>query len=134
MNARSEERNKKCYESMKIMYSVYKKYLDSKIYKNEANLKAKIHHTRENLAFSLALCTDNKFVKNEMKALKKNGVYPYPFRKSTLYRKSSKIVNFLVFMLPIYLVFWSLILFLILQQKIKIKRYNIIKDVKTFYS
>lgn len=122
MNARSEERNKKYYESMKIMYSVYKKYLDSKIYKNEANLKAKIHHTRENLAFSLALCTDNKFVKNEMKALKKNGVYPYPFRKSTLYRKSSKIVNFLVFMLPIYPCFLVTHFIFNFATKIKIKR------------
>ena len=59
---------------MKIMYSVYKKYLDSKIYKNEAKLKAKIHHTRENLVFSLELCAYNKFVKNEMKVLKEKGV------------------------------------------------------------
>ena len=102
MNSHSEEKNKKYYESMKIMYSVYKKYLDLKIYKNEANLKAKIHHTRENLALSLALCTDNKFVKDEMKALKKKGVYPYPFRKNALYAKRSKIINFLVFTLPIY--------------------------------
>ena len=75
MHSRNEERTKKYYESMIIMYEVYKRHLCD--YDNEEILKKKIHHTQQNVAFYLAMLLDHSYVKREMRRLKEARIYPY---------------------------------------------------------
>lgn len=106
MNHRSEERIQKYYKSMRIMLDVYNGYLKSGTYKDEAVLKAKIHHTYENICSCLAQCTDNAFVKEQFRELKELGYYPYPFRKEALKKQGSRIMAALDFLLPVEVCFW----------------------------
>ena len=106
MNFRSEERIEKYYQSMLIMLEVYHDYLKKGTYRDEKMLKSKIHHTHENICSCLAQCTDESFVKENFKDLKKRGYYPYPFRKEALKKKGSKIRAFLDYLLPLEICFW----------------------------
>lgn len=106
MNRRSEERIERYYFSMRIMLEVYLDYLGSEKYRDKDILQGKIHRSYENVCSCLAQCTDNAFVKKNLKELKSLGYYPYPFRKAVLKQKGSKIKAILDYLLPIEPCFW----------------------------
>ena len=89
MHMRSEERAKKYYESMMIMYKVYKQHLDKGDYDDEKVLKEKIHHSQQNIAFFLAMLMEHSYVHMEIKRLKREGIYPFPFRNAALHTNES---------------------------------------------
>ena len=106
MHQKSELRMQKYYQSMRIMLDVYTDYWKAGTYKDKSVLEEKILHSHENVCACLAKCTDERFVKKEFAELKKQGYYPYPFRKKTLQRKDSIIVRVLDYLLPIEICFW----------------------------
>lgn len=108
MHSRNEERAKKYYESMIIMYEVYKKHLCDHDYNDEEMLKKKIHHTQQNIAFCLAMLLDHSFVRREMRRLKKARIYPYPLRMETLFTKENFLRRICDWLLPIEPAFWIL--------------------------
>ena len=122
MHSRSEERAKKYYKSMLVMYQVYKKHLISGDYNDELVLKNKIHHTQQNIAFCLAMLQDYSFVYKEIKRLKKKGVYPYRLRYDALHTKEPIIRRLCNFLLPFEPVFWLLHYIYSSVNRVKYKR------------
>lgn len=108
MHRQDSEKNKRYYESMKVMYEVYQQYWVQKKYKNENLLTEKIHQMQENLPLRLALVDDNFYVKAELEGLKAKGVYPYRFRKKILSRNTGMAKRLVIFLLPLEPVFWLL--------------------------
>ena len=106
MHRRSEERIEQYYFSMRIMLEVYLDYLNSEKYRDKDILTEKIHRSYENVSSCLAQCTDNAFVRKNLKEIKILGYYPYPFRKAALKQKGSRIKALLTYLLPIEPCFW----------------------------
>lgn len=76
----------------------------SKLANEEFKKKVKclIAEAVEDMAITLTKVPDFRFVKKEMRRLKKEGYYPYPYRKENL----SGIRGLNNFLMPISLVFW----------------------------
>ncbi len=108
MHSKSPERSKKYYLSMCILHDTYIEHLRGGDYKNKGILLGKLHHMRQNLAITLASVPDTKFVKTELKRLKKSKLYPYPFRKDALSTGENMLKKILVFLQPIEPFFWLL--------------------------
>ena len=106
MHSRNDERMKKYYFSMLEMLRVYQDHYLNKDYDDEAILKDKILHSRQNVATCLASIQDEAFLKGQLKYLKKEKVYPYPFRINTLIGKGKFHIKLLSFLVPIEAVFW----------------------------
>lgn len=112
MHSRSEKRAVAYYKAMKIMYNIYNQYIttppiSSKTF-NTSILAAKLHHTRENIAYCLLNITDTQYVVNEVRQLRKEKIYPYPFRYEILKSKMSWPIKIGIFLLPIRPMFWLL--------------------------
>ncbi len=108
MHSKSEERSRKYYTSMCVMYDVYNEHLSKGDYKSKERLLEKIHHMRENITITLAGIPSTKFVRSEMKELKKKGIYPYPFRKQSFGWNGNLLRGVLFFLQPIKPFFWIL--------------------------
>lgn len=106
MHSHSEERSKKYYLAMREMLRVYKDHLTKKDYKDLTVLQRKIHHSQQNIATCLAAISDKKYIKQELKILKKEKVYPYKFRKAALKTKDPLALRIVVFLMPIKPFFW----------------------------
>lgn len=106
MHQRTEKRIEQYYFSMRIMLEVYLDYLNSNKYRDKDILTEKIHRSYENVSACLAQCTDNAFVRKNLKEIKILGYYPYPFRKAALKQKGSRIKALLTYLLPIEPCFW----------------------------
>lgn len=106
MHQKTEARMQDYYRSMRIMLDVYNDYWCKKTYRDKAVLQNKILHSHENVCSCLAKCTDESFVRENFRELKKLGYYPYRFRTETLKRKGSKISAVFDFLLPIEICFW----------------------------
>lgn len=120
MHSKSEERSRRYYTSMRVMYDVYNTHLLKGDYKSKERLLKKIHHTRENIATTLAGVPNTSFVRSEMRELRKKGIYPYPFRKQSLRSNGNLLKRILFFLQPIEMFFWVLhILYKIYFQKTK---------------
>ncbi len=107
MHIHSSEKNIKYYLSMREMLSVYQSQLEIVPEENKEELLHKISHSHQNVAATLAFITDTKYVKKQIRALKKNKLYPYKFRWSLLKGKRS-FLTIIYFLLPIEIVFWLL--------------------------
>ncbi|MBQ2815782.1 MAG: glycosyltransferase [Clostridia bacterium] len=108
MHSKSCERSIKYYVSMRIMYDVYNNHLINDDYKDKQVLLNKIHHMKQNLAITLAGIPDTEYVKQEMKGLKKEKLYPFPFRKQALKSNENLLIRLLFFLQPIKPFFWLL--------------------------
>jgi glycosyltransferase involved in cell wall biosynthesis len=108
MRARNPQRSKQYYLAMQIMYDVYTNHLTMEDYKNKEVLLSRIHHTRQNLATTLASIPETKYVKKEIKKLKQKGIYPYPFRIDALKTSESILRRVLYFLQPVIPFFWLL--------------------------
>lgn len=106
MHAHSEERNKKYYISMREMLRAYEYHLEIKDYKDLSELLNKIHHSKQNVSTCLAALYDKKYIKEQLAILKKEGVYPYKFRKDAFKAPQNFLFKLLVFLLPIKPFFW----------------------------
>lgn len=84
MHSKSDERMKKYYFSMLEMLRVYQEHYANKEYNNEETIKDKILHSRQNVATCLASIQDDAFVKEQLRYIKAQKIYPYPFRRKVL--------------------------------------------------
>ena len=112
MHSRSEKRAVEYYKAMRIMYNVYNRYviappINCKTF-NTRILKSKLHHTRENIAYCLLNITDTQYVTNELRLLRQEKIYPYPFRYEILRAKMPWPIKIGIFLLPIRPMFWLL--------------------------
>ncbi len=101
MHARSDERSKKYYLSILEMLQVYQRYLNTGECKDRPHLEERIVHAKESIVTCLANVKDNQFVKEQFSALKRQGVYPFPFRKSCITESGNKVIGTLRFLLPV---------------------------------
>ncbi|MBQ4105834.1 MAG: glycosyltransferase family 2 protein [Clostridia bacterium] len=108
MHSKSAERSKRYYESMRIMHRVYSEHLRTGDYKDKAVLLHKLHHMQQNITVCLALVPDSSYVKQELKDLKKQKIYPYKFRKDALKSKESFLRRTLFYLQPLEPFFWLL--------------------------
>ena len=106
MHSRSDERAKKYYFSMLEMLRVYREHYDSGDYNNKKILKDKILHSRQNVATCLASIRDDAFFKEQLKAIKKQKIYPFWFRPKTLIGREALPVRLLKFLIPIEPMFY----------------------------
>ena len=106
MNSYSDERAKKYYIAMREMLRVYEEHLTVGDYKNLEELQRKIHHSKQNVATCLAAILDKQYIKKELKILKKEGIYPYKFRKAALKSKEPLVIRWLNYLMPLELFFW----------------------------
>ena len=87
------------------MLRVYREHYEKQDYNNKKELEDKILHSRQNVATCLASVQDDSFVKEQFKYIKKQKIYPYPFRKKTLKGKEKTVVKLLKFLMPVGIVF-----------------------------
>ena len=106
MHSRSDDRMKKYYFSMIEMLRVYQDHYLNTEYDNEARLKDKILHSRQNIATCLASIQDDLFVREQLKFIKQQKIYPFPFRIKTLMGKGKIHIKLLSFLIPIEIVFY----------------------------
>lgn len=95
MHSHNADRAFKYYNSMKEMYRVYMKYYTSNLSTNREQLEEKLLHMRQNLALTLAGVNNSHLVKEELKLLKQQKLYPYQtnfFQK----KRFSKILDYLL--------------------------------------
>lgn len=105
MNTRNDQRARRYYRSMVEMLRVYRAHMSAGDFDDRAILEEKIHHSRQNVTQCLASIHDKAFIKEQMKGLKTEGVYPYPFRKAAL-KMRPWYLGFLTYMLPWKPFFW----------------------------
>ena len=101
MHARNDERSKKYYLSILEMLQVYQTYLSTGECKDRPHLEERVVHAKESIVTCLANVSDNTFVKEPFAYLKKQGIYPYPFRKGCVTESGDKVIGFLRFLLPV---------------------------------
>lgn len=106
MNTHNEERNKKYYISMREMLKVYIKHLENGDYTDLNVLERKIHHSKQNVVTCLAMIHDKKYIKSQLKLLRKEKSYPYKFRKEVFKSSDSFLRKVLIYLLPIKPFFW----------------------------
>ena len=106
MNTHSDARTRKYYQSMREMLRVYMTHLEQNDYRDKDSLLRKIHHSQQNVAACLASIHDGKFIRSELKQLKKEKVYPFKLRKETLQGDYPFAQKVLTFLLPIEPFFW----------------------------
>lgn len=63
---------------------------------------------RNNIIITLTAVPDTKFVKEQIKELRKRKIYPYPFRWESLKTDENILRRVLIFLQPIELFFWIL--------------------------
>lgn len=105
MHSKNDERMKKYYFSMLEMLRVYQECYAKKKYDNEEVLVDKMLHSRQNVATCLASVQDDSFVKEQLRFIKSQKIYPYPFRIKTLRGKEKLPVKILKFFIPIEIIF-----------------------------
>lgn len=66
-----------------------------------AHLEERIVHAKESILTCLANVADGMFVKEQFSYLKKQGIYPYPFRKGAVVESTNKVIGLLRFLLPL---------------------------------
>ncbi|MBR2329716.1 MAG: hypothetical protein IKA40_00555, partial [Clostridia bacterium] len=106
MHVHDEKRNKQYYLAMVEMLRVYQEYKANGIYLDLSVLEHKIHHSKQNIATCLASITDKKYIKEQLKWLKTQKIYPYKFRKDALRGEGSLLKKLLVYLMPLKLFFW----------------------------
>lgn len=107
MNSHSDVRAQKYYRSMREMLRVYQEHLEQNDYNDKESLLRKIHHSKQNVASCLASLQDRKFIRAELKKLKKEKVYPFKLRQETLQGGGPFVQRLLTFLLPIEPLFWA---------------------------
>ncbi len=107
MHTKNLERSVKYYYAMREMLSVYQRQLEIVPADKRMQLLEKIHHSQENVASTLFAVTDTKFVKEELHKIKREGLYPYKFRKAALHGKKT-IRKVLFYLLPIEPIGWMM--------------------------
>lgn len=109
MHSKSASRAVAYYKAMREMLETYEGQKVTVPDEFEAELQNKIHHSQENVAYTLACLPDKEFVKAELKELKINAVYPYAFRKEALSApRRNTLLKLLTFLLPMEPAFWLL--------------------------
>lgn len=106
MHIHSDEKNKNYYKSMCVMLDVYNQYLESEKCRDKNELLQRIHHTKENIAWTLAIIKDDEYVHRELTKLKLLGIYPYRLRWHLLITSRPMIMKIMMFSLPIQPLFW----------------------------
>ncbi len=104
IHSRSDVRMKKYYNSLVNMLGVYEEYNKGGV--DDSVLLGKIHQSKEKIAQVLTMISDTDFVKEQIKVLRKNKVYPYPFRWTVLKADHSIFRRIVLFLLPIPAFFW----------------------------
>ena len=103
----SEEVKKKRYLSMLGKLEIYQKWLNEGYYSKKKIIKRKVLLTRQGIVLCLASLSDEEYVANELKRLRKQKVYPYPLCWYAFFTAKGNIgVKFLRLLLPIEKVFW----------------------------
>ena len=105
IHTRNDARTKKYYNSLLNMLNVYMEYNDKSI-ERDPELLAKIHQSKEKIAQVLTMVSDTAYVKDELKSLRKQGIYPYRFRWDVLKADVSLSMRAVLFLLPIPMFFW----------------------------
>lgn len=105
MHNRSDQRARKYYLSMLEMLLVYQSHMEQKDYDDQEILEKKILHSRQNVAQCLASIRDKRYIKEQLKILRKEKIYPYRFRVETL-KSKPRYLALLVFLLPVDPFFW----------------------------
>lgn len=103
MHIHSDEKNKNYYKSM---LDVYNKYLESGKCRDKNELHQRIHHTKKNIAWTLAMVKDDEYVHGEFKQLKLLGIYPYRLRWHLFTTSRPMAMKIMMFLLPIQPAFW----------------------------
>lgn len=117
MHIYSDEKNKSYYKSMLIMHNVYNKYLESGKYRDKKELNKKIHHTKENITWTLAMIKDNEYVHEEFRRIKLLGIYPYRLRYHLFTTSRPIAMKIMLFLLPIEPLFWLVHKLLVVRQQ-----------------
>lgn len=107
MHNKTREQAKKYYRSMRMLYDAYYERYVNNQYRDKSILLEKIHHMQQSCTICLARYPDTKYVKTELKDMKKNKIYPYKFRKDTFNSKENILIRLLFFLQPIEPVFWA---------------------------
>lgn len=105
MHARTDERMKKYYFSMLEMLRVYQRCKANKEYTSEKLIDDRILHSRQNVATCLASVQDDAFVAEQLRHIKREGIYPYPFRTAVFKGEGNFLLKVLKFLMPIEMVF-----------------------------
>ncbi len=107
MYSHSAERNLKKYLSDYRLLKVYLQYeKEGKTVHYCGDMSAKIVQKKEDVVFSLMQLADSKYVKQELKKLKKDGIYPYKPRKTIWGSPIPLPLKFILRLLPIKIFFW----------------------------
>ena len=110
-----KEVSSKFFSTLKNTYTFFSMYanldnIDPKKYeidyKDLEELQVKIHHSKQNIATCLATILDKRYIKQELRILKKERIYPYKFRKKALKGGEPVFLRLLNFLMPIELFFW----------------------------
>lgn len=116
MHMCSDEKNINYYKSMIAMFSVYHEKLESEKYRNRKELCQRIHHTQENITWTLAMIKDEKYVHEEFEQLNISGIYPYRLRWHLLKTSRPMKLKIMMFLLPIKPFFWLVHKLLVVRQ------------------
>ena len=106
-----------CEKKRKILaqenlFKVLNEYLEegrfnpSDMCNNEETLKLKIQNSKQNIALVLASIRDKKYIKQKLKELKQQNIFPYKRDKSVLKGKGNFMKKWLTYMLPVKPFFW----------------------------
>lgn len=107
MMTKTVERDKKYFEAMLILYDAYKERYKLKEYICVETIKEAIRRTSHLAIFSLCRIPDTAYVKQQLKKLKKDKIYPNPFRSDILKWPNCSLAQRIAqFLLPIEPIFW----------------------------
>lgn len=108
----NQARNIKVYANYRKMYQILTNWRENGIHNppgmcnNYNALCLMIHLVQQHIANTLAMINDKKYVKQELKTLKKEKIYPYPFRKQILKEEKNILKKWLLYFLPLKPFFW----------------------------
>lgn len=106
MNTHTEARNRRTYDTMLELLRAYLEHLKRGEYTDRNRLEEKIWHSRQNVAACLAALSDKSFIREQLKVLKANHIYPYRLRLDAMKGSDGFPVKLLRFLLPIQPFFW----------------------------
>ncbi len=107
MHTKTLKQNIARYQSYYTFYRELEKMINNGI-KDIFDAKIKQQSLRQTIVLTLAKVQDKKFIKKELKKLKKEKIYPYSFNKNVFKGKGSFFTQLIIFLLQIKPFFWIL--------------------------
>ena len=108
MHTRDALRAERYYDSILELYRVYMRHFELNDYKDKDVLLEKLNHIKQSLVLTLASMKNSTKVYNQLKQLKKDGMYPYKLTTKYIPPLLPWYQKLLYYLLPIELDFWGL--------------------------